>query len=124
MRYHAHMQIHASIQAMILGLLLTCFSCTATAAELLIIESDDCPYCLRFHAEIGVAYPKTEEGKVAPLRILQLGEAMPDPYADIKPATVTPTFILVDKDKEVDRIVGYPGDEYFWFLLGQMLDKI
>ncbi len=118
------MQPHAPLHAIILGLVLTCLSCTATAVELLIVESDDCPYCQRFHAEIGVAYPKTEEGKVAPLRILQLGEAMPDPYADIKPATVTPTFILVDKNKEVDRIVGYPGDEYFWFLLGQMLEKL
>jgi hypothetical protein len=24
----------------------------------------------------------------------------------------------------VDRLIGYPGDEYFWFLLGQMLDKL
>ena len=94
------------------------------AAELLIIEADDCPYCKRFHAEIGVAYPKTEEGKLAPLKILDISQPMPEHYQQIKPAVVTPTFILVDDNQEVDRLVGYPGDEYFWFLLGQMLDKL
>jgi thioredoxin-related protein len=94
------------------------------AAELLVVESDDCPYCLRFHAEIAIAYPKTEEGKTAPLRLLDISNPMPDEYSDIKPARVTPTFILVDNGREVDRLIGYPGDEYFWFLLGQMLDKL
>lgn len=122
MSYHTDMKTRATLQAMVLSLLLTCFN--AKAAELLVVESDDCPYCVRFHAEIGVAYPKTDEGKLAPLKILQLGEDMPDRYRDIKPATVSPTFILVDNDSEIDRLVGYPGDEYFWFLLGQMLEKL
>ncbi len=116
------MQIRESITAALVTL--ACFCLPAKAAELLIVESDDCPYCQRFHAEIGVAYPKTEEGKLAPLRILQLGDPMPDEYRNIKPATVTPTFILVDNNTEVDRLLGYPGDEYFWFLLGQMLEKL
>ena len=34
------------------------------------------------------------------------------------------TFILVDKGEEVDRLIGYPGDEHFWFLLGDMLEKL
>ncbi|MEM7257714.1 MAG: thioredoxin family protein [Pseudomonadota bacterium] len=96
----------------------------ATAAELLIIEADDCPYCQRFHAEIGVAYPKTDEGKLAPLKILDISQPMPKAYEQVKPAVVTPTFILVQDNREVDRLVGYPGDEYFWFLLGQMLNKL
>ncbi len=88
------------------------------------IESDDCPYCRRFHAEIGIAYPKTEEGQRAPLKLLDISMPMPEQYKNIKPAFVTPTFILVDGSKEVDRLAGYPGDEHFWFLLGEMLDKL
>lgn len=88
------------------------------------IESDDCPYCQRFHAEIGVAYPKTEEGRLAPLRILDISKPMPVELANIERAFVTPTFILVNNNTEVDRLLGYPGDEYFWFLLGEMLEKL
>lgn len=97
---------------------------TAIAAELLIIESDDCPYCKRFHAEIGVPYPNTEEGKTAPLRVIDINDQMPEEYSGVKHAFVTPTFILVKNGKEVDRLLGYPGDEFFWFLLGEMLDKL
>lgn len=88
------------------------------------VESDDCPYCDQFHKEIGPAYPNTEEGKLAPLKIVKLGEPMPAPYSDIEPARFTPTFILVQDNKEIDRLIGYPGDNYFWFLLGEMLDKL
>jgi hypothetical protein len=96
----------------------------AVAAELIVVESDDCPYCKRFHAEIGVAYPKTEEGKRAPLRLLDISQPMPEEYSNVKPASVTPTFILVENNREIDRMIGYPGDEYFWFLLGEMLEKL
>lgn len=106
------------------GLALTVLSVGANAAELIVVESNDCPYCERFHAEIAIAYPNTDEGKLAPLHILQLGEAMPTQYSDVKPARVTPTFILVEGNKEIDRLEGYPGDNYFWFLLGEMLAKL
>jgi len=55
---------------------------------------------------------------------LQLNEPWPEDYAFINPASVTPTFILVEDGEEVDRIVGYPGDEHFWFLLNELLDKL
>lgn len=96
----------------------------AQAAELLMVEEPGCVYCALFNREIAPAYPKTSEGRKAPLRRLQLAEAFPEEFSKIKPANVTPTFILVDNGEEIDRLVGYPGDEYFWFLLGQMLEKL
>jgi len=96
----------------------------AYSAELLVIEQPHCPYCERFNAEIATAYPRTAEGKRAPLVRLQLNDRWPDPYSQIKPATYTPTFILVENGVEVDRMLGYPGDEYFWFLLNELLDKL
>ncbi|MBX2836819.1 MAG: thioredoxin family protein [Gammaproteobacteria bacterium] len=104
----------------LLVLFLWSYAGVANAAELLVVEQPNCPYCDRFHAEIAPAYPNTVEGRRAPLRIVQLG----DPIENIKPATVTPTFILVDNNQEVDRLVGYPGDDYFWFLIGEMLQKL
>ena len=35
----------------------------------------------------------------------------------------TPTFVLVEDGKELGRIEGYAGDEFFWFLLGRLLDE-
>jgi len=122
--YHGHMQLfeffRKALGVGILSLLLT----SAHAAELLMIEQPSCPYCEQFHREIGPAYPKTDEGKTAPLRVLMLQDPYPDELKSLAPATVTPTFILVNDNKEVDRLVGYPGDEHFWFLLGEMLEKL
>ncbi len=94
------------------------------AAELLMVESDDCPFCLRFHAEIGKVYPKTDEGRLAPLRTWQLSTPFPESYQLAERVTFTPTFILMDNGKEVDRLTGYQGDEFFWFLIGDMLSKL
>ncbi|NND91399.1 MAG: transcriptional regulator [Granulosicoccus sp.] len=94
------------------------------AAELLMVEEEGCVYCAKFNREIAPAYPKTAEGRVAPLRRLSLTEPWPEDLQEIARAQVTPTFILVDKGREVDRLIGYPGDEHFWFLLGDMLEKL
>jgi len=105
-------------------LLTSLITLPALGAELLMIEQHDCPYCDRFNAEIAQAYPKTKEGNLAPLVRLQLHEPLPNKYEAIKPATVSPTFILVSDGVEVDRLLGYPGDEHFWFLLNEMLEKL
>ncbi|MEE9319681.1 MAG: thioredoxin fold domain-containing protein [Granulosicoccus sp.] len=97
---------------------------TATGVELLVIEQDDCPYCERFNRDIAPAYPKTSEGRQAPLRQLDLHRPWPTEYANVTPANFTPTFILIRDGTEVDRLTGYPGDNYFWFLLREMLEKL
>lgn len=110
--------------------LLTCcvFSITmmsfVVAAELIMIEQEGCIYCKKFDREISVAYPKTAEGRRAPLRRVDLHEPWPVDLANIKSEPYTPTFVLVENNQEVDRIIGYPGDEHFWFLLGEMLQKL
>ena len=88
------------------------------------VEQEGCVYCEKFNREIAIAYPKTAEGKRAPLRRVDLHEPWPDDLSQIRIERFTPTFILVDNNKEYARITGYPGDEYFWFLLGEMLDKL
>lgn len=118
------MRLIEFIKTGVFGLMICIPALQINAAELLMVESEDCPYCHRFHAEIGPAYPKTAEGKLAPLRQLMLGQALPAEYQHLTPAMVTPTFILVENQQEVDRLIGYPGDEHFWFLLGQMLEKL
>jgi hypothetical protein len=97
---------------------------SASGVELLVIEQEYCPFCERFNRDITPGYPNTAEGRLAPLKQLDLHQPWPAEYAEIKSATVTPTFILISDNKEVARLVGYPGSEYFWIELNDMLDKL
>lgn len=96
----------------------------AVAAQLLVVDQPNCPYCEQFDAEIAKAWPKTNEGQRAPLRRVALHDAWPEDLANVKPAMVTPTFILIDDGQEVDRLVGYPGNEAFWFLIGGIISQL
>lgn len=96
----------------------------ASAAELLMLETPGCPWCKRFNEEIAPAYPNTEEGRTAPLRRVDISEGWPEDLSGIRPDRVTPTFILIHEGEEVARLRGYPGDEFFWVLLQDMLQKL
>ena len=105
---------------------LAIFAATASpvAAEvrLLMAEERGCIWCARWNDEIAPAYPKTAEGRAAPRYRcdLQSDEAPADLAARVH---FTPTFILVRDGVELSRIEGYPGEDFFWGLLGQMLSQ-
>ncbi|MEE9315297.1 MAG: thioredoxin fold domain-containing protein [Rhizobiaceae bacterium] len=103
---------------------LTAISLPAKAAQLLMLEQDGCPYCDRWKADIGVFYHKTSEGKRAPLRLIDIHDKLPDDLEGLKLGRYTPTFVLMDKGKEVGRLRGYISEDFFWGLLGQMMKKI
>lgn len=94
------------------------------AAELLMLEQPGCVWCKRWNEEIGVAYPKTEEGRQAPLRRVDISKRWPDDLAGIRIERLTPTFILVENGVEVARLRGYPGADFFWPMLGEMLSRL
>ncbi len=96
----------------------------ARAAELIMLQQPGCEWCVRWHAEIGVAYPKTEEGRLAPIRFVDITEPWPDDLDNIARERLTPTFILVEDGVEIARLRGYPGADFFWPLLGEMLEKL
>lgn len=96
----------------------------AAAAELVLLEQPGCVWCKRWNEEIGVAYPKTEEGKRAPLRRVDITEGWPADLENVARERLTPTFILVSDGVEVDRLRGYPGEHFFWPLLEEMLQKL
>jgi len=97
---------------------------SAEAAELVVIQQPGCAWCARFEAEIAPAYPNTEEGRRVPLRRVDITGKWPADLAAIHPEHFTPTFVLVDKGAEVARLRGYPGDQFFWFLIDDMLKKL
>lgn len=96
------------------------FLASAQAAELLLVERQGCPWCRRAEAEITSIYPKTEEGRLAPLRRIDLSGGLPANITFKAPVRFTPTFVLVDRDHEIGRITGYLSDESFWGLLAEL----
>jgi len=87
---------------------------------LLMAEEDGCFWCAKWTKEIAHIYPKTAEGKAAPLTRYDLHNETPD-VEFTRSVHFTPTFILINEGKEVGRIEGYPGEDFFWGLLSQML---
>lgn len=91
--------------------------------RLLMAEEPGCYWCERWTAEIGPIYPKSAEGRAAPLQRFDILS----PPKDVEfalPLHYTPTFILVQDGVELGRIEGYPGEDFFWGLLAQMLTRV
>jgi hypothetical protein len=80
-----------------------------------------CPWCAAWDREIGPIYAKTDAGRRAPVRFVDLARANDRKFALASPVRFTPTFVLVDRDREIGRIEGYPGEDFFWGLLERLL---
>jgi thioredoxin-related protein len=107
------------------ALLLAALSGSAVqAAELLMFREDGCRYCAEWERDIGEIYPRTAEARQAPLRRIDAHGAPPADVSLDGAIRYTPTFVLVEDGAEVDRIVGYPGENAFWSLLGEMLERL
>jgi len=96
----------------------------AQAAELIMLERAGCAWCARWNREIAPAYPLTEEGRRAPLRRVDVSDPWPADLEGIASDRYTPTFIVVEDGIEIARLRGYPGDNFFWPLLNEMLGKL
>ena len=94
------------------------------SAELLMFEADNCPYCENWKREIGVIYHKTPEGKIAPLRIININDNIAKEYSLKSKIFYSPTFVLINKGKEKGRIEGYAGEDFFWYQLETLLKEL
>ena len=95
----------------------------AEDAELIMFERDGCEFCADWNESIGVAYPRTWEGRVAPLRRVNLSDGIDEDLKSIRRPRYSPTFVLMVDSREIGRIRGHPGDEFFWPMLGDLLAK-
>lgn len=96
------------------------FPFAAWATELVMIQEPGCVWCERWNSEIAPAYPKTAEGSYAPLRRVDIDD-LPANFVPARRVNFTPTFLLIVEGIEVARMEGYPGEDFFWPLLAQML---
>lgn len=120
-RYLSTVILKNSVFAAVATLL---FATTAFAeTRLLMAEEPGCIWCARWNAEIAPIYPKTGEGAAAPLRRINLQNALPEDIVLARRVNFTPTFVLLVDGVERSRIEGYPSEDFFWELLGQMLHQ-
>lgn len=109
----------------IFSLVFLVFSSGTAVAEtmLVMVEEKGCIWCARWNEEISDIYPKTAEGAAAPLMRMDIRAKRPEDISFARSLTFTPTFVLVLDGKEVSRIEGYPGEDFFWGLLSEMLSQ-
>lgn len=106
--------------ALVFGFVLTGQMALAEVS-LLMFEQPGCIYCAKWNQEVAPEYPLTDEGKAAPLRRLQLRDPLPAGISLISHPVYTPTFVLVRDGAETGRIEGYPGEDFFWPLLAELI---
>ena len=110
--------------AVALAAALTAFAAPARAEmALLMFEQAGCLYCQHWNSEIAPKYALNEEGKAAPLRRLNIHGDLPENLSLDRPPVFTPTFVLISGGTEIGRIEGYPGEDFFWGLLGSLLSE-
>lgn len=89
--------------------------------RLVMVETPSCVYCVRWHKEVGPAYPLSAEGLRAPL----VRRDISDPaLSAFRKVVYTPTFLLVRDGVEVGRLTGYPGPDYFWSEIDDLLGRL
>src|SRR5262245_56681666 len=117
---HAPRAIRPVLRALAALCILGILAGTAEAAELVMYRRDGCPWCARWDREIGPIYPKTEISRRLPLRMVNLDHDK-DLGVSHRPIRYTPTFVLMEDAREIARIEGYPGDEFFWVRLASLI---
>ena len=92
--------------------------------ELVMFDDQGCVWCRRWDAEVGPGYPHSPEGQQAPLRRVNIRDQSQAGIALTRPITGTPTFVLVQAEQEVGRIAGYPGADFFYPRLTELLRRL
>jgi len=95
----------------------------AQDVRLLMADEPGCVWCARWTSELGDIYPKTPEGRAAPLIRRDIHDPLPEGVTLARNLQYTPTFVLLVDGKETGRIEGYPGEDFFWGLLGMMIEQ-
>ena len=114
--------VNRAFQTLCLATGLSMASAAAAEYRLIMVEQPGCAYCEAWMDEIAPAYSKTAEGRFAPLLRADLHLGPPDGMTYARRVNFTPTFILTDDGKEVARMEGYIGEDFFWPIYAQFLE--
>jgi hypothetical protein len=95
-----------------------------SASELIMFNARYCEWCEIWEEEVGVVYDKTDVGQTAPIRRVDIFEDRPANLIHLKGIRFTPTFVMLEDGREIGRIIGYPGESFFWGLLETLAKKL
>ena len=113
------------MRAALIALALIALAPVARAeTRLLMLETQWCEWCQQWHREVGDAYDRTAEGRQAPLLRQDISAPLPADVTLTRLARYTPTFVLLENGVEIGRIEGYPGEDFFYGLLQELLEKL
>ncbi len=89
--------------------------------RLVYVFSDHCVFCKAWERDVGRLYERTVYAKKAPLFKININ-LFSRHFADVSPkVSVTPTFILVNGNNEVGRIIGYQNSDMFFWALSEYI---
>lgn len=94
---------------------------TGGPLRLIMIEEPGCSFCLRWRQDVEPGYTNSTEGQRAPLQTAMRGDPA---IRQIERIVYTPTFVLMQGETEIGRIVGYAGADLFWWQLGELWRKL
>ena len=94
------------------------------AAELIVFHSPDCGWCRVWEREVGIVFPRTAEARVLRLSRVDVADPLPSRLQNLKRVHYTPTFVVLDEGREIGRIAGYKGEEFFWWELQEIIQRL
>ena len=92
--------------------------------ELLVVETDDCVYCVLFRRDVVPAYESSERAKSVPMRFVDINAVDHEGLALQGPIDSVPTVLLVKSKQEAGRIPGYVGPENFFHSVNYLLTSV
>lgn len=106
---------------------MTCLIANPALAEgfrFLMIEQPGCGVCAAFNRDIAPIYAVSPENRFAPLVHADLRGPLPEGITLASRPFVTPTFVLIGPDgNEIDRLIGFPGEDFFWPYVDEIFDR-
>lgn len=105
-------------------ILLAGLAVASDRGTLVYVREAGCPYCRLWDTRIAPIYPPSLEGQRATLRVVDIRDIAASGLPLARPVRVTPTFVLIARGREIGRIEGYPGEDFFWGLLGRLIEKL
>ena len=88
---------------------------------MLMVTEKTCLVCKIWEKQIGKIYPKTELANKFPLFRIEIKDYVNYFKIDLKKTKITPTFIVIEKNKEKGRIIGYTNPEMFWWQVDEIV---
>ncbi len=88
--------------------------------EIIVFEVEGCTYCGHFRRDVLPGYLMTPRAVDAPMRFVDVNDGVVGLRLD-SPIDIVPTAVLVKNNRETGRIVGYPGPEHFFRMIGSLL---